>query len=92
MPIRRGGTEGADVVCSACPVGKFSGELTSDPCEDCAANMEATEEGLSACVCMAGFEGADCTACPSGYYKEQSGAAGCDACPAGTVQRFRYFA
>ena len=100
-PIRRcpagegksgGGTEGADVVCSACPVGKFSGELTSAPCEDCAANMEATEEGLSACVCMAGFEGADCTACPSGYYKEQSGAASCDACPAGTVQRFRYFA
>lgn len=80
---------GRDSVCSACPAGKFKGEVGSANCTACGPGSHSTA-GSSSCACVAGYTGPDgdggsCTACKPNTYKSAGGSAPCQACPPNTT-------
>jgi hypothetical protein len=80
---------GRDSVCSACPAGKFKGEMGSGACTACGLHAHSTA-GSSSCACVAGYTGPEgdggaCTACKPNTYKSAEGSAPCQACPPNTT-------
>ncbi|EKX32041.1 hypothetical protein GUITHDRAFT_121788 [Guillardia theta CCMP2712] len=53
-------------------------------CIACNQGIVASER--TDCACLPGYTGADCTACPAGWYKELYGDSPCIQCPAGLFQ------
>ena len=78
-------------VCQACALGTFKNESNTrtDACVACPAHSgtDATATiNETSCRCNAGYtgpNGAACTACPVGTFKNASGSGECEACPAG---------
>lgn len=74
--------------CTACAAGKYT---VAETCVDCPAFSTSAEasSSIGSCQCMAGFTGADgtaCTACAPGTYKVSVGSASCVECTPGTYQ------
>ena len=87
-------TPGLVGACTLCPADTYSTQpaQTSDStCAQCPAGTEAPagSDAASDCtaLCAAGFSGqyGNCTACPTGTYKDHAGPGACAACPADTV-------
>ena len=73
---------------TACSVNTFKAASGAAGCSPCPAGSVAPALGATACVCGAGFGGANasvCSLCPNGQYKSIDGNAACVACPANTT-------
>ena len=81
--------------CTTCPSGKYkpTGAVTCANCKIghfCLGGRAIScdeKSNLQNCTCNAGYmgmDGATCTKCPSGSYKDSSGSQECSLCPAGT--------
>jgi hypothetical protein len=83
------GRQGSD--CTVCPVGKVSkggAASASLTCTACPAGQNTSTTGQDACdLCVAGYAGASCRACPFASYAAgdaaKSGARNCTVCPEG---------
>ena len=80
-----------DATCSNCAAGTYSVSVgaTSDyVCSACSTNSAspAGSPSVAACICIAGWSGADggrCEACTEGKFKAGTGSAACSDCEAG---------
>lgn len=80
--------ENGSVPCLDCAEGFFSNATGSSTCLPCPANSDS-EPGTPTCRCMSGYTGPDgaaCTACGIGEYKQELGSASCSDCRPGTFQ------
>ena len=72
-------------VCSNCASNSYTPNSSS--CLSCPINSHSPEKsnGISSCVCNAGYEGShgDCSACLAGYFQDGS-VTQCQSCPVGT--------
>jgi Tyrosine-protein kinase ephrin type A/B receptor-like len=87
-----------EATCIGCAVDTYSATLgASDPgtCLGCPANTSSLSGSghIVYCKCLAGYTGADgtaCEACPTGSYKAGTGTGSCIACPSGTISLATY--
>ena len=69
-------------ICTDCAIGKFKANIGSMPCEECGFGSSSIA-GSVICQCKTGYNGADgaaCTPCLAGTYKNVTGASNCQAC------------
>jgi len=76
--------------CTVCEAGTFKSAVGNATCSMCPAGASSAEESDEAtdCKCLAGYsgtsDGAVCTPCEVGTYKDVPGAGECSVCPAWT--------
>lgn len=74
--------------CTQCDAGKFKTAAGSAPCTSCPATTTTADKGAISyrqCVCNPGYtgpDGATCSKCPIGKYKDAKGSGDCTACAA----------
>jgi len=78
-------------LCVECEPGSYS-DVGSVACTRCPANTKSPRgsSDIGNCTCLPGFAGSDgaaCSACLPGYYKEAVGAGGCSSCAEGKYSR-----
>ena len=79
-------TEITNNQCTACVPGKYKDYAGAGSCQDCAigsTSLGPASATAAACICQAGFTGADptaCTPCSSGTYKSTPGSQACTSC------------
>jgi hypothetical protein len=76
-------------VCGVNTYSNTTGAASVDVCTTCPNNTFSASESKvpTDCTCVAGYTGADgtaCTACAAGTYKTETGPSGCIACVSGT--------
>jgi len=82
--------------CNACDAGKYQERTEAVSryyltCVDCPVNSDSPSASASvtACICNAGYTGADgtaCSACAAGTYKDTAGSTECLPCPSATFK------
>ena len=79
-PVGKYKTVAGNATCTDCAAGKYSstnaiGSVTEDDCDPCRANSisPSGSDGAYLCICIAGYFGITCTACPAGTYKSELG-------------------
>jgi hypothetical protein len=82
------GYTGNSSSCEACPLATYKGNAGSGACTTCGIGGTTSEKGstdAANCTCMEGYEraqdGAACSACPAGTYKNTTGNRFCHECP-----------
>ena len=83
--VIQGQGDDQNVTCEICPVAKFKGYASSDPCNDCPSGSTSSQgsANLSHCKCSPGFFGNPCEQCPISTFKNSTGSAKCLTCAAG---------
>ena len=76
--------------CTSCDTGTYSDAAGQDDCTQCPDNTLSPEQStdISDCICEAGYtadaNGQQCTACPAGTFKENTGTGECQNCDVDT--------
>ena len=78
------------LLCFECPPDTFldrTGARLASDCVYCAAHRKtvgSNATSIEQCLCIKGYAGLVCDACPSGTYADEMGQSKCTVCPAGT--------